>query len=325
VIPRFLFLLALATALAGCGDRNIEEGAQSSDPSVATTESPDVATRTRPSVEEAAAGTYYGILDQPIMLVGGLYEGPPFVEDGASRPRVELIRDFELSGDLNGDGLEETIVLLAESSGGSGTFGHLAVLARQDGRATNIGTAPLGDRVQIRDRVVDGDTIVLDVVQAGPEDAACCPSQLVTRRWTLGPEGLNEGAAEIRGALSLAVLEDVEWRLVSLNGDVDAPEEPAITLIFYGDKVGGTSGCNRYMGASTTGQAPGDLSFGPLAGTMMACSEDVMDLEQQFLNLMGQVTRFSFHLGKLGLTSVDEAGNVHVLLFESHPIPAGNG
>lgn len=325
MIPRLLFLLALAAALPGCDDRNIGEGAGSSDAPKATAESPDVEALAPPSVEEAAAGTYFGILDQPITLTGGVYEGPPFVEGGASRPRVELIRDFELTGDLNRDGLEETIVLLAESSGGSGTFGHLAVLAREDGRATNIGTAPLGDRVQIRDRVVDGDTIVLDVVQAGAEDAACCPSQLVTRRWTLGPEGLNEDAAEIQGALSLAVLEGVEWRLISLNGDVDAPEEPAITLIFYGDKVGGTSGCNRYMGASTTSQAPGDLSFGPLAGTMMACSEEVMDLEQQFLNLMGQVTRFSFHLGKLALTSVDEAGNVHVLLFESRPIPAENG
>jgi hypothetical protein len=34
------------------------------------------------------------------------------------------------------------------------------------------------------------------------------------------------------------------------------------------------------------------------------------------MDLLSRVTRFSFHLGKLALTSVDEDGNVHLLLFE---------
>ena len=81
-------------------------------------------------------------------------------------------------------------------------------------------------------------------------------------------------------------------------------------------RVAGDTGCNRYMGSIVNGRMPGELSFGPLAGTMMACPEEIMETEKRYMDLLSRVTRFSFHLGKLALTSVDEDGNVHLLLFE---------
>jgi heat shock protein HslJ len=316
LIARVLGLLILATALPGCGTSDVSQGSQGGEAISSPVESGHSGAAHRPGLDDAAGATYHGIYDHPVTLSGGIFEGAPFADGGVSAPRVELLQDFEFGADINGDGREETIVLLSESSGGSGTFSYLATLTMGDGRVINIGTAPLGDRIQIQSwRVADG-FIELDMVQSGPEDAACCPSQLVTRRWTQTDRDLTEGPTEIRGKLSPAVLAAAEWRLVAMDLDEKAPAEPPVTIVFREDKAAGSSGCNRYMGNTMEGRMPGELTIGPLAGTMMACPEDMMKIEQRYLVLLSQVTRFSFHLGKLALTSVDEGGDVHVLLFE---------
>jgi len=311
-----LGLLFLATALPGCGTPDVSEDSHGGEPISSPVESGHSGAAHRPGLDEAADATYHGIYDHPVTLSGGIFEGAPFADGGVSAPRVELLQDFEFGADVNGDGLQETIVLLSESSGGSGTFSYLATLTMADGRVINMGTAPLGDRVQIQGwRIADG-FIELDMVQSGPEDAACCPSQLVTRRWTQTDRGLTEGPTDIRGKLSPEVLASAEWRLVAMDLGEEAPKDPRVTIDFSGGRVAGSSGCNRYMGSIVNGRMPGELSFGPLAGTMMACPEEIMETEKRYMDLLSRVTRFSFHLGKLALTSVDEDGNVHLLLFE---------
>jgi heat shock protein HslJ len=52
----------------------------------------------------------------------------------------------------------------------------------------------------------------------------------------------------------------------------------------------GKSGCNSYTGACTL--EGGTLSFGMLAGTRMACSPEVMELESRYLATLERVTRF---------------------------------
>ncbi len=97
-----------------------------------------------PTLEELANATYKGVYDEPIKLEDGVYEGAPFVEGGASRPRVELVRAVRMTGDLNGDGHEESVVFLSENSGGSGVQLYVAVVGRTDGAITNLGTAIVG-------------------------------------------------------------------------------------------------------------------------------------------------------------------------------------
>ena len=319
MIARVLCLLFMAAALPGCGTHDVSHDSQGSEPNSSTMESDRGGEAPRPSLDDAEGATYHGIYDHPVTLTDGIFEGAPFADGGVSAPRVELLQDFEFGADVNGDGHEETVVLLSESSGGSGTFTYLATLTMAGGRVVNMGTAPLGDRVQIQGwRIADG-FVEMDMVQSGPEDAACCPSQLVTRRWTQTDRGLMEGPTDIRGKLSPVVLASAKWRLVAMDLDEEAPAEPPVTIVFRDEKVAGSSGCNRYMGSMVNGRMPGELSFGPLAGTRMACPREIMDIEKRYLDLLGRVTRFSFHLGKLALTSVDEDGDVHVLLFEGSP------
>lgn len=256
-----------------------------------------------PTAVELANAVFPGILDQPIQLRDGRWEGKPFIEGGASRPSAGMVEDLILTGDFDGDGQGETAVVLWTSSGGSGTFDYLAVVGRQGGQLVQLGTAPIGDRVQIRSARVVADRIVLDVVQAGAGDAACCPTQKATRTWTLGTGGLSERAVEITGTLSLADLGGTAWVLRQLARDEPAPPEPEITLVFEGDRIAGTSGCNRYFaGIEEDSDLSGQISVGAIGSTRMACEDDVMALESRFLERLEAVSRYDFVAVKLALT-----------------------
>jgi hypothetical protein len=77
-----------------------------------------------PTLLELRNATYAGLEDLavPVTLEERRWEGEPFEPGAASRPSVVLAPGFRLTGDLDGDGAEEAVVVLAQSSGGSGTW-----------------------------------------------------------------------------------------------------------------------------------------------------------------------------------------------------------
>jgi heat shock protein HslJ len=271
-----------------------------------------------PSLEKLSSATYTGIYDEAITLVKGRWEGEPFVEGGASRPSAGLVDHFALIGDLDGDDREETAVLLWESSGGSGTRLYLAVMGRRHRAIVNLGTTLVGDRVQVRSGGIRDGRIELEVVQTGPEDAMCCPSQLATRRWALGEGGLVESEATITGTLSLESLGDTEWVLSEIGRGEPVPDAAEITILFHDDKVTGTGGCNRYF-AAVTGDVPGELTFSGMGATRMACPESAMDLERRYLNILAGASSYSFLGGRLVLGCDTDDGPA-VLIFTRREI-----
>jgi heat shock protein HslJ len=267
-----------------------------------------------PTSDQIANASYRGIYDEPVSLTGGVWEGEAFAPGGASRPRVELVRDFRLTADMDGDGGDEAVVLLSETSGGTATNLYLAVVGWSGAEIVNMGTALVGDRVQVRAARVQDEGIELDVVQSGPEDAACCPSQKATRKWTLKKAGLSEGATQVTGTLSIQDLIGPEWALTHLSWDEKVPQEPKITLVFEGQRVTGRAGCNHYFAQVESG-LPGGISVGPIGSTQRACPEEVMALEQRYLKALGGVSKYSFLAGKLALTVQGPTGS-STLLFE---------
>ena len=143
--------------------------------------------------------TYSGVAQQPVELRDGRWQGEPFVPGGASRQRVELVRDFRRDGDLDGDGRSETVVVLAESSGGSGVVSYLAVVGFRDGAWRNVGTALLGDRVQLRDARIAERKVELDLVQAGPGDAMALETRYLAALQTVTGYGFLSGRLALRG------------------------------------------------------------------------------------------------------------------------------
>lgn len=129
----------------------------------------------------AANARYSGIEELPIGLRDGLWEGPPYAEGGASRPRVGLMKGFIRVGDLDRDGSDDAIVVVWQSTGGSGTFNYVARLEAADDSLLNTATAPLGDRVKVEDGAIEPGRVRLEVLEHGPNDAACCPTLYTTR------------------------------------------------------------------------------------------------------------------------------------------------
>ncbi len=271
-----------------------------------------------PTLEELRNATYRG-LDVGagmVALVDGRWEGKPFAESGVARDRVDLVRNFRIIGDLDRDGDAEAAVLLSKTSGGSGVFTYLAILDPRNGALVNAGTAPLGDRVQVRSARIEPGRVIVDLVQPGKGDAACCPGDLATRAWTLEPEGLEEsGPPTATGRLSLATIDRTEWVLRSWSSDEAAPPAPEITLFAKQGRFTGSAGCNRYLAATMAGRTPGEIMVEISGTTRRACPEPETAAERRFLEQLAAVKRFGFMAGQLALT-YGGTGTAGVMLFE---------
>ena len=111
-----------------------------------------------------------------VRLVNGVFR------DTARRVSVFFLPEYA-AGDIDSDGVPDAAVVLATTTGGSGTFLDLALVLNQDGQPVNAATLFLGDRVPVdRIRVVEGE-VQVDLTMHGPADPMCCPSREVTRRF----------------------------------------------------------------------------------------------------------------------------------------------
>lgn len=279
---------------------------------------PSEAAPSAPTREELSSATYAGILDAPVTLREGRWAGQSYVSGGAARPTVGLVEHFALEGDLDGDGRPESAVLLWESAGGSGTRSHLAVMGRRNGRVMNLGTSLIGDRVQVVSGTVANGRVTLDLVCAGPGDAACCPTQLATVVWVLADGGLERAAMEVTGTLSLAQLAGPEWQLRELGPGAAVPDGLRITIAFEGGRVAGSGGCNVYFG-SVDSKGPGELAFSATGTTMKACPEPAMEFERRYLATLARASRYSFHGGRLVL-GCDTGGGPPVTLVYARAV-----
>jgi hypothetical protein len=224
---------------------------------------------------------------------------------------------------LDADGADEAVVLLSESGGGTGHWDYVAVVDRQAGELLNVATALLGDRVQVRDARIEDGRILLDLVQAGSQDAMCCPGELVTRGWHLRPGGLEEFVTSSKsGRLSLATLGAGEWVLRRWSWDEAAAASPAVTLA--SGMASSWAVRRRYFAPATDGEMPGDASVGPAGATRMSCADAAMQVEERFLKQLAAVKKYGFVAGQLAL-SYQLGDTMGVMLFERRASPAASG
>ena len=236
-----------------------------------------------------------------VMLLDGKYEGPPFQPGGAARPRVIFVGRIVARGDLDRDGGDETVVLLAKSSGASGTLNYLAVVAAQDGKPVNIATELLGDRVQLRSMRIAGGQFTFDTVAHGQGDAMCCPTLKVRRTLSLTGDRLVEVGRQGMGTVSVSDLAAVTWMLEEISFGQPVASEPAITFRIENNQVVGSAGCNNYF-APYTSEGSGKINLAAPGATRKACSPAIMDLEAHYLKALEGVTSYSFLAGNLALT-----------------------
>lgn len=176
IFSRAIRISAVILALSGCAG-------------CASRLAPDAAVLTAGCLKSA---TYRGILDDPVTLTDGRFEGPPVVPGSAARPVVRLVPGVTATGDLTGDGVDEAAVLLAHNSGGSGVFMHLAVMQASRRGPDNIATVRLGDRVKVIAVEIEDGKIRAQLVEHAPDDPMCCPTRQAERAWLVEGDELVE-------------------------------------------------------------------------------------------------------------------------------------
>ena len=107
-----------------------------------------------------------------------------------------------VSGDLDGDGQPETVVLYTlESQEGSNDYSqYLAVFSRTSGSLRAITRARVGGKSQrsVSLTSVDHLAIQLDTLDYAPADASCCPSLKGTTTFVLAGGELRENRPRAR-------------------------------------------------------------------------------------------------------------------------------
>ena len=176
ISSRVIGYLVIVVVLSGCADYGAEPAPESGEL----------------TIDRLQEAIYRGILDGPLALVDGRYEGESFVPGAESRPLVRLVPGTMAVGDLTGDGTDEAVVVLAHNSGGSGVFMYLAAMQETRRGPENIATVMLGDRVKVIGVKIDDGKIVAELVEHGPKDPMCCPTSNIRREWLLQGNELVE-------------------------------------------------------------------------------------------------------------------------------------
>jgi heat shock protein HslJ len=97
-------------------------------------------------------------------------------------------------------------------------------------------------------------------------------------------------------------LDGTAWQLGSF-GKSNLLPGAQITAEFADGQVSGSSGCNSYFGSY---EVKGDkITFGAMGSTLMACQEDVMAQEQEFLSYVGEAKSFVIRDNRLVISRPD--------------------
>ena len=105
----------------------------------------------------------------------------------ASKTVVEILGE-PVSGDLDGDGVTDAAVLLVETTGGSGTFYHVAAALNQNGNFVGTRTVFLGDRIAPRQLVIRHGILIIDYAERRPGESMATPPSLGASKYLIARE-----------------------------------------------------------------------------------------------------------------------------------------
>jgi len=179
-----------------------------------------------------------GVFEEAVTLRAGQYEGAPFVPDSHVRPQLRLWPELLLSADLDGKAGDEKIGLLSETSGGSGERVYLGVANKEGDSFRALPAELIGDRVEVRSMMVQDRNIVMQIIEAGPNQPMCCGTQSTQLIWRLEDGHLILRERLIQGELSLELISGINWVLLDRPGDrLNAVHPSCISLRIQGNRI----------------------------------------------------------------------------------------
>jgi hypothetical protein len=142
-------------------------------------------------VDPATLSDLYYLIDRigtPVKLVKGQYYAP-YVESIGQGMLVAL-SGMRASGDLDGDGDDDTAVLLVADAGDDRMFIYLGAVINEGGQPSRTTTTELGDRVKVDHLAIRGGQIVVSLTTHDGDDPQCCPTLNAVWSYTLMGETL---------------------------------------------------------------------------------------------------------------------------------------
>jgi hypothetical protein len=187
MVARYSLILVLVAFLYGCSSASpsstpapVAQATLTPEPSptAAPTSVPDYVTRIRNAQYQLGATDSLRV----VQLTDGKFEQGAV--GGADYVSVN-VTDFVASGDLNNDGVNETVALIAENYGGSGVFTFLTVFADVNGALVFKTSTMVDDRPGLNALSIDNGDIFLDAVIHTAKDPLCCPTLRMNRHYRL--------------------------------------------------------------------------------------------------------------------------------------------
>ncbi|MGL4648330.1 MAG: META domain-containing protein, partial [Caldilineaceae bacterium] len=136
-------------------------------------------------------------------------------------------------------------------------------------------------------------------------DAASGAAPVVAPQQAATSTPLAQAVAPVEMLPDRITLENSAWIMASIDGQLPV-EGSVVTLQLQEDGTAfGSDGCNRFT--TTWSQVDeGSLSFGAVAGTMMACEEPIMEQADAFQQALASVTAYTQTRRQLILFADDE-------------------
>lgn len=132
---------------------------------------------------------------------------------GTSQAQTNInLAPFRVYGDLDGNGVEEAVVVLVEEKPGSKTHNKLIVMRSENGIPSPIGGYPLGSDLFIKDIRVSEGRINVDLLEYADGDPACCPSSKRVLTLVVEDSGLE-------------LVSELNVEVTSTPGELESPEK----------------------------------------------------------------------------------------------------
>ncbi len=236
-----------------------------------------------------------------VQLVNGVYQNgsDPASPDYAD---VTLVQQIAL-GDLNGDGIGDAAVLLAENYGGTGVFVSVVAMINLDGKPVQAAAEMIDDRPMINSISIKDGQIFLDAIVHGPNDPGCCAAQPVKQayRFVGGKLVLTSNSMKTDNGLDRVITIDstaegssASWPLTITGRVTVAPFENNLLYVVFDSnnnqlKQGSFLVDAAQPGSPGTFSLPLDLSNSGVTGPIRIQIEDSSPADGSILAL-GSVT-----------------------------------
>ena len=242
--------------------------------------------------------TTYTIGNRPVSLVDGRSEEP--AAPNSSSKIITQVRNTPLFSDINKDGIDDAVLILTQSTGGSGTFYYVAAAIATPGGYQGTTALMLGDRIEPqRIEIIDAKARISFLTRGSQESFADDPT--VPRQmdviYVAENQQLAEVAIDFEGETdpNRMTLQMQPWTWINTvfnNDTAKAPKQAGdFTLSFTKEgQVSGTTDCNSFHGTVTVEKHK--IHFGENMATTRKFCEGSQEME--FIGMLQNVSSFFF-------------------------------